>query len=349
MTRRHKSIWLGLAGLALGLLCGVCFAATPGLQFGKRFALQAGAPVRALAFGPSGQRAYLARANELLAYDTATAQPAETLALPGPVVDLVMDPAHATGYALLASPARLASFGLRPLRLLRQQKLGGGTPSALLYDGADGTVFVESAQDATLAKFDAASGRRLGTLQLSGTLGQMAIDQRGTLYVADGAHDAIDAVDEARMNDLGAIPLSGCTGPSGLAMDPVGRRLFVGCADGMRAVVDTDMGFTFEQLPSSLRGASRLLFAFHPFGADGWKGAVIGVGANDRLALIRMLAFVKYLAAGDNPLPGRCEAMALNPATHELWLAVGDKSSAAGGANGMVELWTLGQATGAAP
>ena len=345
--KRLGSIGLGLVGLTLVLVCGTCFAGTPGLHLAKRATLKAGAPVRALAFGPGGHHAYLARDNELLAYDTATAQSEENLNLHGPIVDLAMDPAHAKGYALLASPVRLVSFGLQPLRLLRQQKLDGGT--GLLYDGRIDAVFVENAQDATLAKFNAASGHHLGTLHLSGTLGQMAIDQRGTLYVADSVHDAIDAVDEAHMTALDAIPLSGCKGPSGLAMDPVGRRLFVGCADGMRAVVDTDMGFTFEELPSSLRGASRMVFAFHPFGADGWKGAAIGVGANGQLALIRMLAFVKYVAAGDDTLPGDCEAMALNPTTHQLWLAVGEKSVDTDGANGAVELWMLGQATGATP
>lgn len=338
--RRQRSSGPGLAGLALASLCGVCFAGTSGPQLGKRFALPVGAPVQALAFGTGDHHAYLARGSELLAFDAATAQPAGTLTLPGSVVDMAIDPAHATGYALLAAPARLASFGLHPLRLLRQQALSGGTPSALLYDGGAGAVFVEDAQGATLTKVDAASGRSLGTLSLSGKLGQMAIDQRGTLYVTDGAHDAIDAVDEAHMSALGSIPLSGCKGPDGMAMDPVGRRLFVACADGMRAVVDTDMGFTFEQLPSSMRGASRMLFAVHPFGSDGWKGAAIGVGANDRLALIRMLAFVKYVDGGGDALPGRCEAMAMNPDTHQLWLAVGDKSATA---NGMVELWTLGQ------
>lgn len=347
--RRQRSIGLGLAGLALASLCGSCFAGTQGPQLSKRFALPVGAPVQALAFGPGGHNAYFARGSELFAYDASTARPAGTLALPGPVVDMAIDPAHATGYALLANPVRLVNFDLQPLRLLRQQALGGDAPTAMLYDSAAGAVFIERAHGATLTKVDATSGRLMGALSLSGTLGQMVIDQRGTLYVTDGAHDAVDVVDEAHMSDLGTIPLSGCNGPSGLAMDPVGRRLFVGCADGARAVVDTDMGFTFEQLPSPMRGASRMLFAVHPFGAGDWKGAAIGVGANGRLALIRMLAFVKYVAAGDDPLPGRCEAMALDPATHQLWLAVGGASPAAGGANEAVELWTLGQAAGATP
>lgn len=347
--RRHQPIRCGLLGLALASLCGICSAATPGPKLVKRFTLPAGASVQALAFGPGGHEAYIARGSELLAYDAATGQMTGTLALPGTVVDIAINPEHATGYALLADPARLASFGLRPLHLLWQQSLGGGTPKAMLYDSKARAVFIEHVHGSGLDKVDATSGRLLGALNLSGTLGQMAIDERGTLYVTDGSNDAIDAVDEAHMSDLGAIPLSACKNPSGLAMDSVGRRLFVGCADGTRAVIDTDMGFTFEHLPSSMRGASRMLFAFHPFGAGGWKGAAIGVAANDRLTLIRMLAFVKYVAAGGDPLPGHCEAMAMDPVTHQPWLAIGGTSDVGKGANKTVELWTLGQAEGARP
>lgn len=347
-----KPHWLrlGFVGLILSLLCGTSLAAESGLQLSQRFALPLDAPVHALAFGPDGSRAYLASGRELRVYDLASAHQTATLALSGTIVDMSIDPVKAIGYAVLTGPARLVSFRLRPLGLLRELRLSDGPPSALLYDAGAGALFVESAERTTLTKFEAASGRRIGVLRLPGVPGQMAVNQRGTLYLADSTHDAIDVVDEAHMNYLGAIALSGCKSPSGLAMDPVGRRLFVSCTDGMREIVDADMGYTFERLPSSLRGASNMLFAFHPFGSGAWKGAAIGVGANNRLALIRMLAFVKYRAAGSYPLPGRCEAIALNGVTHQLWLAVAGKPLAAGIAGRTVEFWTLGQVDeGAAP
>lgn len=340
-SRAWASAGRGASWLALCLACGASLAAEPSLQLAHRFPIQGAAPVRAIAFGPGGSDAYVAAGSELRDYRTATAQLAGTLALPAPVADMAIDPASRTGFAALAAPSKLVIFRLQPLKIAASTALTDGAPSALLYDAAAHALLVESAQAATVTKFDAATGRRLASLRMQGSLRQMAADGRGTLYVADMAHDAIDVVGEAQMKYLGAIPVAGCKGPSGLAIDPVGRRLFVGCTDGTRYVVDTDLGFTFERLPSPLRGSSRMVFAFHPFGAAGWKGAAIGADQNGRLALVRMNAFVNYTAAGDYPLPGNFEAMALDQDTHQLWLALGQPPSA-GKAAGTVELWTLG-------
>lgn len=342
---KSPSAWtragLGASWLALCLASGASLAAEASLQLVHRFSIQGAAPVRAIAFGPGGTQAYVATGSELRDYDVATAQLADTLALPAPVADMVIDTPSRTGFAALAAPAKLVIFRLQPLKVTASTALTDGSPSALLFDAATHALLVESAQAATVTKFDAATGRRLASLRMQGSLRQMAADGRGTLYVADMAHDAIDVVDEAQMKYLGAIPVTGCKDPTGLAMDQVGRRLFVGCTDGMRYVVDTDLGFTFERLPSSLRGTSRMVFAFHPFGSAGWKGAAIGASENGRLALVRMNAFVNYSAAGDYPLNGSFEAMALDQDTHQLWLALGQPSPA-GRAAGPVELWTLG-------
>ncbi|MGH8190795.1 MAG: YncE family protein [Rhodanobacteraceae bacterium] len=340
----------GIAALAIWMVCGASLAAEPSLQLTPRSAIRVDAPVRALAFGSGGARMYIAAGSDLRAYDSASGGLLATLKLPGSVADMTVDKTDSIGFAAVSSPRRLIFFQLHPLRIVRSVTLTDGAPSALLYDAAAHVVFVESAHSGALTEFDAASGRRLAALKLPGTLRQMAVNDRGTLYVANAARNGIDVIDVKQMKYLGAIPLRGCSGPTGLAMDPVGRRLFVSCTDGMRAIVDADMGFTFERLPSLLRGSSRMLFAFHPFGTHGWKGAAISCGANDRLALIKMEAFVKYTAAGDFSLQGHCGAMALDNHTHQLWLAVGSKLAQAPRSNGLsVKLWTLGPAGQTSP
>ena len=338
-----RRFWRCMPWLAACLLCGMASAATLPLQVAHRIVVQGAAPVRAIVPGPRGTQVYVASGREIRVYDVATGGLAGTLPLPAPVVDMTADDRAGVGYAALAAPARVVVFGLQPLRITSTIRLPDGAPSALLLDAAAHALYVESAAGASLAKFDTTSGKRVAALRLQGALRQMATDDRGTLYVANMSDAAIDAVDTARMTRTGAIPLDGCTDPTGLAMDPVGRRLFVACRDGGRAVVDTDMGFTFQQLPGHVHGEVRTVFGFRPFGASSWKGGAFSAGDAPQLTAIRMNAFISYSAAGTYPLGGRCEALALDTGGRGLWLAVAPTSAEGSQAGAPIELRLLSE------
>lgn len=333
----------GLCWLIACVCCGVAAAGTLPLQVTKRIEIAGADPVQAIASGPGGVQVYVASGRAIRVYDVASGRLTGTLPLPSPVVDMTADASGGVGYAALTAPARVVVFGLQPLRIRSTMALPDGTPSALLLDAAAHALYVESSRASSLARFDTSSGKRVAALRLDGTLQQMATDGRGTLYVANMNHNAIDTVDTARMTRTSAIPLQGCTQPTGLSMDPVGRRLFVACRDGARAVVDTDMGFTFESLHADVPGAMRTVFGFHPFGAGGWKGGAFSAGEASQLTAIRMNAFINYSAAGSYPLHGTCQALALDGAGRGLWLAVAQSS----GSGAPVQLWLLGETAGA--
>ena len=331
-----------LVGLLAGLCCAVAAAATLPLQPVRRIALAGSDPVRAIASGPGGAQVYVASGSAIRAYDAASGQLSGTLPLPAPVVDMTADASAGVGYAALAAPARVLVFALQPLRIRSTIALADGAPSALLLDAAAHALYVESATSDSLTRIDTLTGKRVAALRLDGTLQQMATDGRGTLYVANMSHAAIDVVDTARMTRTGAIRLEGCAQPTGLALDPVGRRLFVACRDGARAVIDTDMGFTFVRLTGDAPGTVRTVFGMHPLGAAGWKGGAFSAGTAPQLTAIRMNSFVSYSAAGSYPLPGSCQALALDGGGRGLWLAL---ASTVAGAP--AELWLLGETAGA--
>ncbi|MGH8300534.1 MAG: YncE family protein, partial [Steroidobacteraceae bacterium] len=168
----------------------------------------------------------------------------------------------------------------------------------------------------------------------------IAGDGRGTLYVANGATDAIDVIDTGKMTAVGSIPTPDCHAPTGLALDRVGRRLFVACGNGTALVIDTDMGFAFEQLPIQKGTALRTLFAFRPGGPGDWKGGAFIAGDGPELDAIRMNAFISYTSGGSMPLPGRATAMAVSPSAEELWIALAPRE----GSGGMGRAATAGEA-----
>jgi hypothetical protein len=333
-TPRAGATLLAAAALAMS------FAAAAGVfpyRVLHRVALSGAAPVRALAFGPAGRHLYVAAGAELHSYHALSGEPGRVLMLPGVGVGLA---AAAGGggvlYVAIKSPARLLIIAPGPLRIRTSIALRDGAPSGLLYDSLGHALYVESRAGHSVVRLDPASGKPLAVAHLTGRLEQMAADGREMLYVANAAGHELEAIRTARMRPDGAIPLSGCMAPSGLAIDAVGRRLFVGCGNGQALIVDEDMGFTFVRLPIAPAARLRAAFAMQPLGPHGWKGAVFMAGDGPELDAIRMKAFISYVGGGALPLDGKCTALAVSPVSHRLALALLGRSSGASAAGAAV-------------
>ena len=305
--------------------------------------LPAAGPASALAFAPDGTAAYLAQGNALTVYTAMGGAPSGGLRVPGRITALAIAPAGDRAYAALVDRNAVAVISLRPLGLLRMLPLPAA-PSDLALDPAGGSIYVASAAAARLFEFDAASGRLTASARVAGALGQIAANGYGGVFVALADQDRVAVLDAHSLRPTGAYPLNGCARPSGLALDPVGRRLFVGCADGGTAVVDTDVGFTFERLPGAPLAAARAIYV-RPTGALGWKGAVFFAGAGATLSAVRMLAFIHYADGGALGLPAPATALAFDAVNTRLWVALAPK---AGDPRGVGSLLILGPAPAAA-
>lgn len=294
-----------------------------------RIEVAGGSPVTALAFAPDGKQAYAAAGEELRSFDVATGAPGQAVRTPGQLVGLAASPeAGGSLYAAVRAPARLLVLGLHPLRIRADHPIrSAGAPSALLYEAGEHALYVESRSGHSVARLDSGDGKTIAVAHLQGELAQMAGDGRGTLYVANAAGDAVAVIATDTMRFIGAIPTPNCHTPTGLDLDPVGRRLFVACGNGTALVIDTDMGFAFEQLPIQKGAPLRTVFAFRPGGTNGWKGGAFIAGAAPALDAIRMNAFISYTSAGSMPLSGPATALAVSPEAGQLWIALTPQQS----------------------
>ena len=329
------AIRAGIAALAAALTATATATTLP-YRVLRRIPLAGSAPVRALAFGPHSRHVYAAVGDEVRGFGL-SGQAASNITLHVVVTGLAAGTGN-TLYASVRAPARLVILRVRPLHVVASVALHAGAPSAALFDPITDTLFVESRSGRSITRLDPKSGRRLGVVRMIGELEQMAADGRGTLYVANAARNALEVLDVNKMRVSGEIPLSGCRAPSGLAMDTLGRRLFVGCGNGRALIVDADLGFTFVKLPIQQGGRLQTVFAFRPLGPAGWKGGAFIAGPSE-LDAIRMYAFVHYADGGKLPLSRPATTVALSPAAGQLWLALQPGAGAGAGA----ELLTLGQ------
>jgi hypothetical protein len=326
-TAARAAVLLGGAALVASL---AATAASFPYRVLQRVPVDGAAPVSAVGFSPGGKRVYAAVGDELRSYDTASGRAEPAVKLPGTGVGLAAAAPDGPLYVVTRSPARLLLLTPHPLRLRTSVALHGGEPSGLLFDRQSNSLFVESRAAGSIARLDPRTGKMLAIAHLHGRLAQMASNGRGALYVADTTADELTVLATGGMTRTGAIPLTGCSAPDGLAMDQVGRRLFVACANGQALVVDEDMGFTFVRLSIERAAHLRLAFALKPLGPDGWKGGAFMAGDGPGLDAIRMNAFISYVGGGSLPLGGRCTALAVSAAARRLVLAVAPRDSGAG-------------------
>lgn len=229
-----------------------------------------------------------------------------------------------TGYASDAS-GHVIAFSLTEMKLTTKITLEAPGATSLCYDVEAGTVEAVSA-GGSMTSIDAETHKIVKAGRLSTGTGQIACGNMGHVYVADPAANVVHVLNHNTMQDDGDYPMKSGTGPTGLALDTKGRRLFVGCENGTIEVIDTDAGFTFIELKGG-SGAAHETFAWLPQGNGGWKAAAFVAQTDGTLTAIRMNAYINYSIGGRYHLKPGLGAVAFDSQTHHLYIAAMDSGS----------------------
>jgi DNA-binding beta-propeller fold protein YncE len=231
--------------------------------------------------------------------------------------DIVLAPDVKHGFISNGNSGSVTMFDPATLKVVKTIKLDAQNPNAMEYDPDVKRIFV--AATGSVAAIDAASGDVAGKIPLEGRLARLISNDYGRVYVAAEDKNVIHIVDTAALKFLGDFPIGNGSGPNGLAIDPSGRRLFVACTNGHLPIIDTDIGFTFQELPIG-KGATNDVFVFTPQGKGGWKGAVFVANSDGTLSLIKMNAFINYSHEGDVKLQSGLGSVAFDEKTHRVFI-----------------------------
>jgi YVTN family beta-propeller protein len=118
----------------------------------------------------------------------------------------------------------------------------GTNPDAIVFEPATQTVWAFNGRSKDATVIDAAARKVVATIPLPGKPEFAAVDGQGTVF--DNIEDKSVIVRlDAKTNKLTAEwPLTGCDGPSGLAFDVAGSRLFPVCGGKKMGVMDSSTG-----------------------------------------------------------------------------------------------------------
>lgn len=132
-------------------------------------------------------------------------------------------------------------FDLKTLKTIGKAATGEN-PDAIRYDPASSRVFAFNGRSKSATAIDAKTGNVAGTVTLPGKPEFGVADGKGHVYVNIEDTNEIVEIDAAKAAVSKKYALTGCDGPSGLAIDAESRRLFSVCSNRVMAISDPDAG-----------------------------------------------------------------------------------------------------------
>jgi hypothetical protein len=122
-------------------------------------------------------------------------------------------------------------------------------PDDITFEPVSGRVLAFNGRSRSVTLIDAAAGKAISTVALPGKPEFAVSDGKGKVYDNIEDTNEIVEIDAATAKVTKKYALTGCEGPSGLAMDTKARRLFSVCGNRVMAVSDPDKGAIVATLP----------------------------------------------------------------------------------------------------
>jgi YVTN family beta-propeller protein len=266
-----------------------------------------------LTLDPDGNRLFVAHSTTIAVIDLSTGkQIGEIPATSAHGVALVPD--RHLGFSSNGRAGTVTVFDSQTLKPQSDIKVGEN-PDAIIYDPYSKHVIVMNGRSKDLMAIDPSTLKVDATIPLGGRLEFAAVDA-GHIYVNVEDTGEIASVDTKSWKADQRWKLNGCEEPSGLAIDAKLGRLFSVCGNKQMVVVDTKTGHQIATLPT---GGGTDGAAFDP----GLKSAFASNGEGT-LTVVREAKDGKYEVAGNVETARGARTIALDPKSHNIYLATAE-------------------------
>ncbi|MCG6955948.1 MAG: YncE family protein [Gemmatimonadetes bacterium] len=222
---------------------------------------------------------------------------------------------HGLGFTSNAGDSTVTVFNLKTLAAVKKVHIPTGGLDGIMYDAFSDRVILtnHSRPIGTLVALDAATGDIVGTVNLEDTAPEgAASDGAGKIFVNNEGTSTMQVVDENTWKAVASWPLAPCEGPTGIAYDPVNKRVFSGCS-GTSVVTDPATGKVVATI-SNGEGVD----------AFGWDPAeklmYIPAGRSGNVTVVHQDGPDSYtVVATVETVPG-AKTISVDPTTHTAYL-----------------------------
>jgi YVTN family beta-propeller protein len=278
-----------------------------------------------LTMDAAARRLYIARANRVLVLDVDKAKVVgEVPGTPG-IHGVAVVPARKRGFTSNGGDSTVTIFDTETLRETARVKVGS-RPDAIIYDPASDRVFTFNAGSGDTTALGTEDGRVAGTVKLGGRPEFAVADGKGHVYVNLEDKNEVVALDSRKLGVTGRWALAPGKRPTGIAMDPAKRRLFVTCGNEKMVILSADSGRVLDTVPIG-KGTDACAF-------DAKAGLAFSSNGDGTLTVVEERPADHFRVLANVPTQAGARTMALDTKTHRLYLATARFKPAAPGQKG---------------
>lgn len=254
---------------------------------------------------------YVTRGNEVLILDLDSGKQLASIGNLKRVHGVALAHELSKGFVTDGGENVVVVFDLKSSTVTQKIKVGSA-PDAVLYEPTKKRVYAFNAHSHDASVIDAQSGNIVATVPLSGIPEFAATDGTGNVFVNIESKNSLVRLDHDGMKVEKEWSLSPCEGPSGLAIDAKGRRLFSVCDNKLMIITDADSGKRIAQIQVGVEPDAAIY--------DAEQKLVFASNCDGTLTVVKQEDPDHYTVLQNVKTEREARTMALDPVSHKLFL-----------------------------
>ncbi|WP_111635332.1 YncE family protein [Pedobacter cryoconitis] len=219
------------------------------------------------------------------------------------------------GYTSNGKAGECTVFNLTTNAVLGKIKVGDN-PDAIFYDEFSKKIFVFNGHSLSASVIDPIKDLVIATIPLGGKPETGVSDGKGKIYVNIEDKNEVVCVDTRNLKVIKRFKLASGEEPSGLAIDRLTSRLFVGCSNKVLIVLDAVTGKQISTLPIG-EGSDGVVF-------DLQLKLVYSANGEGTLTVIKEVNANKFQVLENIKTKKGARTIALDEVNHHLFMPTAD-------------------------
>ena len=297
-------------------------AAPPKFAVLKRFPISGDEGWDYLTMDSAGHRLFISRGSRVAVLDVDSGKQVGEILNQQGVHGVALDTKRGKGYISNGRGNSVTVFDLKNYAVLKSIATGQN-PDAIIFDPKTQRVLTMNGRSNDVTVIDPATDTVVGTVKVGGKPEFAAGDGAGHVFINNEDESKVEEIDVLGLKNVGSYSIAPGEGPSGLAFDLRGHRIFSVCGNQMMTILDSKTG---KMIGTAKIGNGPDAAAYDPkldlaFSSNGQDGTVTVVGK---------------MGGGFGPIQEvetmrSARTMTLDPRTHCLYLIAGEFSAPAAG------------------
>jgi DNA-binding beta-propeller fold protein YncE len=307
-------------------LAAVCVAAeAPGYKVTRKYAVPGDGGFDYVTFDSSTNRVFVSHGAGFDVLDADSGKVLGRVEGSAPTHGVAIVTALHRGFTTNGGDSSVVVFDTNTFKTIKKISVPKD-PDFIFYDARSKRVLVCHGDAAMITAIDPEKEAAVGQIELGGGAEAAVVDSHGTGFVNLEEQAEVVAFDPQTLTVKTKYPIAGCKTPTGLAIDTVNSRLFIGCRSKVLAVMDATNGKVIATLPIGERVDAVAYDPDHKvIFTSNWDGTV---------SVIQQRSANEYASAGEIRTQPSAKTMAIDPKTKRLFLSAAELEPMAAGQTG---------------